>query len=46
MSMLRLMGLCPWTATVTADELTFDGHNLLTMGAKARPQDFSAMIWR
>ena len=35
-SMLALMGLLPWTATVTADELTFDGHNLLTMDAKAR----------
>jgi len=34
--MLALMGLLPWTATVTADELTFDGHNLLTMDAKAR----------
>ena len=35
-SMLALIGLLPWTATVTADELTFDGHNLLTMDAKAR----------
>ncbi len=24
-SMLAAMGLLPWTATVTADELTFDG---------------------
>ncbi|MBU2983433.1 ABC transporter ATP-binding protein [Lentibacter algarum] len=35
-SMLALMGLLPWTATVTADELMFDGHDLLHMDAKAR----------
>ncbi|MFG6624756.1 ABC transporter ATP-binding protein [Sulfitobacter sp. 1A12056] len=35
-SMLALMGLLPWTATVTADELTFDGHDLLTMDKRAR----------
>jgi dipeptide transport system ATP-binding protein len=35
-SMLALMGLLPWTATVTADEITFDGHDLLTMSARAR----------
>ncbi len=35
-SMLAVMGLLPWTATVTADELTFDGHDLLTMDARAR----------
>jgi dipeptide transport system ATP-binding protein len=35
-SMLAMMGLLPWTATVTADEMTFDGHNLLTMDARAR----------
>ncbi len=35
-SMLAVMGLLPWTATVTADELTFDGHNLLTMEPRAR----------
>ena len=35
-SMLALMGLLPWTATVTADEMTFDGHDLLTMDARAR----------
>lgn len=35
-SMLAVMGLLPWTATVTADELTFDGQNLLMMDAKAR----------
>lgn len=35
-SMLAMMGLLPWTATVTADEMTFDGHNLLTMDTRAR----------
>lgn len=35
-SMLALMGLLPWTAKVTADELSFDGHNLLTMSSKER----------
>ncbi|WP_339637058.1 ABC transporter ATP-binding protein [uncultured Sulfitobacter sp.] len=35
-SMLALMGLLPWTATVTADELTFDGHDLLRMDKRAR----------
>ncbi len=35
-SMLALMGLLPWTATITADEMTFDGHDLKTIGAGAR----------
>ncbi|MFA3916694.1 ABC transporter ATP-binding protein [Ruegeria hyattellae] len=35
-SMLALMGLLPWTATVTADEMSFDGHDLLVMDARAR----------
>ncbi len=35
-SMLALMGLLPWTATVTADEMTFDGQDLLTIGAAGR----------
>ncbi|WP_299816314.1 ABC transporter ATP-binding protein [uncultured Jannaschia sp.] len=35
-SMLALMGLLPWTATVTADEMTFDGHDLLRIGGRAR----------
>src|SRR3546814_6513160 len=34
--MLALMGLLPWTATVTADCLAFDGRDLLTMPARAR----------
>lgn len=37
-SMLALMGLLPWTATVTADELTFDGKDLLRIDTKARRQ--------
>ena len=31
-AMLALMGLLPWTATVTADVLRFDGHDLTTIG--------------
>lgn len=35
-SMLAMMGLLPWTATVTADEMTFDGQDLLKMNQRAR----------
>ncbi|MCA1489442.1 ABC transporter ATP-binding protein [Sinorhizobium alkalisoli] len=35
-SMLAAMGLLPWTANVTADKLTFDGRDLLTMSAAER----------
>ena len=35
-SMLALMGLLPWTATVTADRLAFDGRDLLTISARER----------
>ncbi|EYD72339.1 ABC transporter ATP-binding protein [Limimaricola hongkongensis] len=35
-SMLALMGLLPWTAKVTADEMVFDGHDLSKMSARAR----------
>lgn len=35
-SMLALMGLLPWTAKVTADEMTFDGHDLLHMDSRAK----------
>ena len=35
-AMLAVMGLLPWTATVTADAMSFDGHNLLTMTPKER----------
>lgn len=35
-SMLALMGLLPWTATVTADEMNFDGQDLLRIDKSAR----------
>lgn len=35
-SMLAMMGLLPWTATVTADKMTFDGIELRTISAKER----------
>jgi dipeptide transport system ATP-binding protein len=35
-SMLAVMGLLPWTAKVTADAMTFDGHDLLTLSAAER----------
>ncbi len=35
-SMLALMGLLPWTARVTADEMSFDGKDLLRMDNRSR----------
>jgi dipeptide transport system ATP-binding protein len=35
-SMLAVMGLLPWTATVTADHITFDGKDLLNISARDR----------
>ena len=35
-SMLAMMGLLPWTATVTADRMEFDGHDLLNIPASVR----------
>jgi len=35
-AMLAVMGLLPWTATVTADELSFGGLDFLTLGARER----------
>ena len=35
-SMLATMGLLPWTAEVTADELSFDGHDLRQLSGSAR----------
>ncbi len=35
-AMLAVMGLLPWTATVTADRMDFEGQDLLTMGKKQR----------
>ncbi len=37
-AMLAVMGLLPWTAKVTADRLTFDGRDLLTIGGRERRQ--------
>lgn len=35
-SMLALMGLLPWTAHVTADEMSFDGQDLLHLDPRAK----------
>ncbi|MES0044658.1 ABC transporter ATP-binding protein [Mesorhizobium sp. M0091] len=35
-SMLAVMGLLPWTATVTADEMSFNGRDLLKMSPADR----------
>lgn len=35
-SMLAMMGLLPWTANVTADEMQFDGHDLMQLSARER----------
>ncbi len=35
-SMLAVMGLLPWTAKITADEVSFDGRDLLNMDPRAR----------
>jgi dipeptide transport system ATP-binding protein len=35
-AMLAVMGLLPKSATVTADSMTFDGHDMLTMTTKRR----------
>ncbi|TRC93888.1 ABC transporter ATP-binding protein [Mesorhizobium sp. WSM4303] len=35
-SMLAVMGLLPWTATVTADEMSFNGRDLLKMSPAER----------
>ena len=35
-AMLAVMGLLPWTATVTADAMNFNGLDLLTISAKER----------
>jgi dipeptide transport system ATP-binding protein len=37
-AMLAMMGLLPWTAKVTADRMTFDGADLLSLAPKARRQ--------
>ncbi|RNF36136.1 ABC transporter ATP-binding protein [Paracoccus methylarcula] len=35
-SMLAMMGLLPWTATITADVMSFDGHDLRALGPRQR----------
>jgi len=35
-AMLALMGLLPWTATVAADRMAFDGHDLAALTPRAR----------
>jgi len=35
-AMLAVMGLLPWTATITADEMTFDGRDLRQVSAQNR----------
>jgi dipeptide transport system ATP-binding protein len=35
-SMLAVMGLLPWTATITADRISFDGLDMLRMGPEDR----------
>ena len=37
-AMLALMGLLPWTASVEAERMLFDGKDLLALDAKARRQ--------
>ncbi len=37
-AMLAVMGLLPWTATVTADRMTFEGRDLLGMPVAERRQ--------
>lgn len=35
-AMLAVMGLLPWTATVTAERMAFDGHDLRTLSTAQR----------
>ncbi|OIP87579.1 MAG: dipeptide ABC transporter ATP-binding protein DppD [Rhodobacterales bacterium CG2_30_65_12] len=35
-AMLAAMGLLPWTATITADEMSFDGRDIRTLSARQR----------
>lgn len=35
-SMLAMMGLLPWTATITADEMSFDGRDIRKLSARQR----------
>ncbi len=35
-AMLAVMGLLPWTATITAEEMSFDGRDIRTISARER----------
>ena len=35
-AMLAVMGLLPWTATITADEMSFEGYDIRTLTPKQR----------
>ena len=35
-AMLAVMGLLPWTATITADEMVFEGHDIRALTPKQR----------
>jgi dipeptide transport system ATP-binding protein len=37
-AMLAVMGLLPWTATISAEKLTFDGHDLIGLSPHERRQ--------
>lgn len=37
-SMLALMGLLPWTANITSDQMTFDGIDMIAMSPRQRRQ--------
>ena len=37
-AMLALMGLLPWTARVSAEQMAFDGRDMLALSARARRQ--------
>jgi dipeptide transport system ATP-binding protein len=45
-AMLAVMGLLPWTAKITADRLSFDGVDLLTLGDQERRGKDMTMIFQ
>ena len=45
-AMLAVMGLLPWTATVTAERMDFDGQDLRRLSPKARRSDRRDATWR
>ena len=44
-AMLAVMGLLPWTAKVSADELRFGEHDLLSIGARERRNRSRIWAW-